>query len=194
MGVHTHHTVPCSVEWFIQRAGLHYYNEGVSGCGELHEFSSVPGGVEELLPAGQVCTTIRYGHHLVHLHPSDSGTSLAPHRLWQPLPPLTPHCIGARQVTQEKLLAEQDRVLVPEHLSLTLDSMHFGGHDRRRLSEVPIYVHAKVSLSASAPVLENIQTCFLHCSWRHGIRCIGPTTALPPAWFPVGAGPSAWPA
>ncbi|PNW77468.1 hypothetical protein CHLRE_10g437900v5 [Chlamydomonas reinhardtii] len=94
--------MPCSVEWFIQRAGLHYYNEGVSGCGELHEFSSVPGGVEELLPAGQV--------------------------------------------TQEKLLAEQDRVLVPEHLSLTLDSMHFGGHDRRRLSEVPIYVHAKLVL------------------------------------------------
>ncbi|KAG2432933.1 hypothetical protein HXX76_008662 [Chlamydomonas incerta] len=86
----------------MDRAGLHYYNEGVSGCGESHEFRSVPGGVQEMLPAGQL--------------------------------------------TQEKLLAAQERVSNPENLSLTLERRHYGGHDRRRLSEVPIYVHAKLLL------------------------------------------------
>ncbi|KAG2448800.1 hypothetical protein HYH02_006151 [Chlamydomonas schloesseri] len=47
--------MPCSVEWFLERAGLVYYNQGVSGCGEVDDgFLSVPGGVRELLPAGQV--------------------------------------------------------------------------------------------------------------------------------------------
>ncbi|GLI63993.1 hypothetical protein VaNZ11_007105 [Volvox africanus] len=46
--------MPVSVEWFIERAQLNYYPEGVTGSAEVHDLGDVPGGVKRLIPAGEV--------------------------------------------------------------------------------------------------------------------------------------------
>ncbi|GIL45837.1 hypothetical protein Vafri_2972 [Volvox africanus] len=46
--------MPISVEWFIERAQLNYYPEGVTGAAEVHGLDDVPGGVIRLIPTGEV--------------------------------------------------------------------------------------------------------------------------------------------
>ncbi|GFR42446.1 hypothetical protein Agub_g3353, partial [Astrephomene gubernaculifera] len=46
--------LPVPVEWFIERAQLNYYPQGITGTAELLELDQVPGGVITLIAAGSV--------------------------------------------------------------------------------------------------------------------------------------------
>ncbi|GLC57663.1 hypothetical protein PLESTB_001251300 [Pleodorina starrii] len=79
--LHLHHHDayrPVSVEWFIERAQLNYYNGGVTGAAELHELDQVPGGVVKLIPAGQVTQDKLLEAQASCPHPSNLSLTVGP--------------------------------------------------------------------------------------------------------------------